>query len=417
MGLGMKERKKVSNEVSKRYQAANRKGKGRILDEFVATSGYNRKYALHILANWGKTRLVNVEGVVVALKAEKPKKPRKSRGGRPKKYGDEVIAAVCRIWEFFDYQCGKLLAPLIRLMIDFLVAEAEFDITSEIGAKLLTISPATIDRRLKPERKKLELKGKSLTKPGTLLKNQIQVRTFFAWDERKPGFFELDTVSHCGVSSSGEFCSTLTLTDVSSGWVETRALRNRAHRWVKENTAEVRETLPFPMLGIDSDNGGEFINLQVLQWCIENHIQFTRSRPYRKNDNCFVEQKNGDIVRKTVGYFRYDTDEETTALAEVYRYMCPLVNFWYPSIKITGKERLESGRLKKTYDLPKTPYQRLLESPDVSDMVKDELRRRAALINPVTQKRLQNRALANLLRINRQKDIPPSVPDTQEAHG
>jgi transposase InsO family protein len=220
----------------------------------------------------------------------------------------------------------------------------------------MTVSPATIDRRLKSEKKKLEIKGKSLTKPGPLLKNRIPVRVFFSWDERKPGFFESDTVSHCGVSSSGEFCSTETLTDVFSGWIVLAALRNRAHVRVKDATAEAKAALPFPMPGIDSDNGGEFINTRLLAWCRENKVTFTRSRPYRKNDNCFVEQKNGDIVRKPVGYYRFDTDEETDALACVYKYLCPLVNFWYPSIKITGKEKLENGRLKKKYDLPKTPY-------------------------------------------------------------
>jgi hypothetical protein len=168
-------------------------------------------------------------------------------------------------------------------------------------------------------------------------------------------------------------------------------------------TDEVKKFLPFPMLGIDSDNGGEFINLQLKLWCEENHVEFTRSRPYRKNDNCFVEQKNGDIVRKAVGYYRYDTDAETLALQEVYKYFCPLVNFWYPSIKIIRKERLQNGRLKKEYDIPKTPYQRLLESPDITSEVKDNLRRMASQVNPVTQKRLENTALARLLKLNSEK--------------
>jgi hypothetical protein len=221
MGLEMKEKKKITATVSKRYKAADKKGKTRILDEFVATTGYNRKYALHILKNHGRTVCGTADGKPVKYKAGKPKKAGKNSkaGGRPKKYGDDVIGAVCRIWEFFDYQCGKLLAPLIRLTIGFLADDAGFGITPEIRAKLMTISQAAIDRRLKPWRKKLEIKGKSLTKPGTLLKNQIPVRVFFSWDERKPGFFEIDTVSHCGISSSGEFCFTETLTDVFSGWI------------------------------------------------------------------------------------------------------------------------------------------------------------------------------------------------------
>jgi hypothetical protein len=218
MGLDMKDKKKLTGVLSKRYQKAGKKDKTKILDEFVETAGYNRKYALHLLANWGKSTLVNADGKTVKLQAKKPKKQGRAKhpGGRPKKYGGEVIAAVCRVWEFFDCQCGKLLAPLIRLTVEFLAAELEFGITSEIKTKLLTISASTIDRRLKPERKKLEIKGKSLTKSGKPLKNQIAVRTFYTWDERKPGFFELDTVSQCGVNSSGEFCSTLTLTDVFS---------------------------------------------------------------------------------------------------------------------------------------------------------------------------------------------------------
>ena len=415
--LDMATRKKLTATKSKRYQKANKKQKTIMLNEFLEETGFTRKYAIHLLANWGKTKQVTIDGKTVKLTAAKPRKPKKNNGGRPKKYGDDVIAALGKIWEFFDYQCGKLLAPLIKLTIEFLAEESEFGISDEIKKKLLEISAATIDRRLKPERKKLEIRGKSLTKPGNLLKNQIPVRTYFAWDEKKPGFFELDTVSHCGPNSSGEFCSTLTLTDVYSGWVEVRGLRNRAHLRVKLAVIEVRHTLPFPLLGIDSDNGGEFINQQLKAYCDENFIQFTRSRPYRKNDNCFVEQKNGDIVRKSVGYYRYDTDAETEALQEVYKYLCPLVNFWYPSIKITGKERLENGRYKKTYDAPKTPYQRLLESPDLPDDIKAELRRRAALVNPVTLKRLENKALARLLKLNKEKDIITSVPISLETHG
>jgi hypothetical protein len=325
---------------------------------------------------------------------------------------------VRHIWEEYGHRCGKLLAPQIRLILDFLAQDVLFGplITPDIKAKLLTISGATIDRRLQTDRKKLAPKGKSLTAPGTLLKNQIPIRAYFSWDERKPGYFEMDTVSHCGASSYGEFCSTVNLTDVSSGWVELRAARNRAHSRVKQHIIDIAASLPFPLKGVDSDSGGEFINHQLWQWCQENGVEFTRGRPYRKNDNCFVEQKNGDLVRKAVGYHRYDTDEETAALAEVYRLLCPLVNFWYPSIKVTGKERLENGKLKKSYGAPQTPYQRLLESPDLSVNVKEELRRRAAATNPVTLQRLENQAVARLLQIHKRKqgEAPPPLPD---AHG
>ena len=415
MGLDMNNKRILTNQVSPRYQHAGKKEKGIILDEFCQTTGYKRKYAVHLLASWNTARWVKLDGKLVRLKTGTPKK-RKKRTGTPR-YGPEVIAVVRRIWEEYDYRCGKLLAPQIRLIIDFLERDDIFGplITEDIKAKLLTISGATIDRRLQADRKKLALKGKSFTKPGTLLKHQIPIRAYFSWDERKPGYFEMDTVSHCGARSSGEFCSTVNLTDVSSGWVELRAARNRAHSRVKQSIIDIHESLPFPLLGVDSDSGGEFINHQVWQWCREQGVEFTRGRPYRKNDNCFVEQKNGDIVRKAVGYYRYDTDEETAALAEVYRCLCPLVNFWYPSIKVTGKERLENGKMKKSYDAPKTPCQRLLESPDLCATVKEELKRRAAATNPVTLKRLENQAVARLLRIHERKqgDGPPPLLDSQ----
>jgi hypothetical protein len=414
MGLDMHNRRTLANEVSPRYKHAGKKEKGAILNEFCRNTGYKRKYAVHLLTTWNTAHWVKLDGKLVRLKTGTPGKSKKRTGKL--RYGPEVIAVLRRIWEEYDYRCGKLLAPQIRLMIDFLEQDELFGplITSDIKAQLLTISPSTIDRILAADRKTLAFKGRSLTTPGTLLKHQIPIRAWFSWDERKPGYFEMDTVSHCGVSSYGEFCSTLNLTDVSSGWVELRANRNRAHSRVKQSIIDIRASLPFPLKGVDSDSGGEFINHQVWQWCRENSVEFTRGRPYRKNDNCFVEQKNGGIIRKAVGYHRYDTDEETAALGEVYRLLCPLVNFWYPSIKVTGKERLENGKLKKIYDVPKTPYQRLLESPDLSASVKEELKRRAAAANPITLKRLEHQAAARLLQIHKQKqeDALPPLPDS-----
>jgi hypothetical protein len=414
MGLDMHTKKKLTEKTYPRYQQASKKEKTTILDEFVAMTDYNRDYAAHLLATRGKTRILFLDGKPVKLTAGPLRNQHRNgkQGGRPKRYGPRFQVVLKAIWEYFDHQGGKLLAPLIRLMIEFLVAAGGVErppISEENRQLLLEVSPATIDRLLKAVKANLRLKGKRLTRPGPLLKHQIPVRVSYAWDERKPGFFELDTVSHCGIRSSGECepsvrCQTLTLTDVYSGWTEEQSLRNRAHRRVKEATARVKDQLPFPLLGIDSDNGGEFINQQLLGWCQEHHIQFTRGRPYRKNDNCFVEQKNGDMVRKTVGYFRFDTDAEQAALAEVYRYLCPLNNYWYPTIKVIGKRRLENGRYQKEYEPgPKTPYQRLVESPDIEEGCKAELRRRAALYNPVKLKGRVDQAVTDLLRINREK--------------
>ena len=305
----------------------------------------------------------------------------------------------------------------MRPVIDFLVTDQAFGplITPDIRAGLLTISGAAIDRRLAPDRKKRELKGKSRTKPGTLLKNRIPVRAWFSRDQRKPGRFEMGAVSHCGASGYGEFCSSLNMTDAASGRVEIRACRNRARSKVKQHIIEIRDSLPFPLKGADSDSGGGFINRRVWQRCKENGVGFTRGRPCRKNGNCFVEQKNGDVIRKAAGYYRFDSDRETAALAEACRCLCPLANFRYPSIKVSGKERLENGKLKKKYDAPKTPYQRLLESPDLSDTVKQELKRRAQATNPVTLMRLENQAVAKLLHIHMHKNR--EVPPISDSHG
>jgi hypothetical protein len=273
---------------------------------------------------------------------------------------------------------------------------------------LKSVSPATIDRKLKKAKQRYRLKGLSTTKPGTLLKSQIPVRVCFDRDEKRPGFFETATVSHCGARAQGQFCQTLSLTDVGSGWTEERALLNNAHRWVKEQIEHTRDDLPFPMLGLDGDNGGEFINHQLLDWCIQNNIKFTRSRPYHKNDNCFVEQKNGDVVRKTVGYARFEGQDAFNALSDVYRYLNPLLNYFYPALRLIAKDKLPSGRYKKIYEKePKTPYQRLLESAYVSDECKEELRQRKTALNPVQLKRALDEARDRLLKLS---VIEPTIP-------
>lgn len=400
MGLTMGEKKAVTRETARRYRKADMDGKHRILDEFTKTTGYNRKYAIHLLTNWGKQKFRVVDGKPVTVTVGKAAK-RKKRAGR-RLYDEAVRSAVRCIWELFDYMCGKRLAVLIRLNTELLRQEPQLGIDAVVQQKLLQISPATIDRILTPERKKLVLKGRSHTRAGTLLKHQIPIRTFFTWDERKPGFFEVDTVVHDGGNSSGEFCVTLNATDVFSGWVELRPCINRAHRWVKEEAESIRKDLPFPMKGFDSDNGGEFINHQLINWAHEHHITFTRSRSYRKNDNCFVEQKNDLAIRRTVGYYRFDTQAEYEALKEVYRHLCPLLNFYYPSVKIVEKTRI-GARVKKKYDEPKPPYQRLLGSPEVQKQTKTALRRRAAQLHIVKQKRLVDQAVARLMRVHEEK--------------
>ena len=410
MGLDMKTRKKICGKIFRRYQKAGKKGKAKILDEYAQTLEYNRDYLACLLANWGKTRYTVSGGKPVKFAAKEPVKGRlKACGGkktgRPVKYHKAFAEVLKAVWELFDYQCGKLLAPLIRGMMDFLAAEFKLD--EELSALFKTVSGPAVDRKLRKEKERCRLKGIHTTKSGSLLKSQIPVRVCFNRDERRPGFFELDTVSHCGARA--EFCQTLTATGAGSGWTEEYALLNSAHRWVKEQIALMKSRLPFPLLGRDSDNGGEFINHQLLDWCRNNGVKFTRGRPCRKNDNCFVEQKNGDVVRKTVGYARFEGENALNALAEVYRFLNPLLNYWYPALRLIAKEKLPSGRYKKIYEKdPKTPCRRLLESPDLSNECKDELNRRAALLNPVELKHRLDQARDRLLKLSVIESTIPS---------
>jgi len=397
MGLTMQEKKAITREASKRYQQAGKKEKTGMLDELVKITKYNRKYLTHILANRGKTTTVRLEGKTAGLQSS-PRK-RKKGGGRKPVYTEECVRVLRNIWIFFWYRCGKILAPFVREQMKFLVPR--FHITPGVKKQLMKISPATIDRRLKADKKKLALKGKSGTRPGKLLKKHIPVRTYYADADKKPGFFEIDTVHHCGTTDSGEFCLTLSATDVYSGWVELRPLLNKAHKLVLETLPDIKSSLPFPLRGLDSDNGSEFINSAMLKWCASEHLQFTRSRPYRKNDNCFVEQKNNAAVRNFVGYGRFSSAAERDALAAVYRPLCLLLNYFMPTQKLISKTRVGS-KIKKVYDTKiVSPYQRLMISHNVSDDAKAELAARYRLHNPVVLQQEVHDAVDVLMSLKR----------------
>jgi hypothetical protein len=270
---------------------------------------------------------------------------------------------------------------------------------------LVKVSPATIDRLLKADKKKLAFKGKSGTKPGKLLKRQIPIRTYYADADKKPGFFETDTVHHCGTSESGEFCLTLSATDVFSGWLELRPTLNKAHKWVFQALGDIKSSLPFPLLGLDSDNGEEFINYALVTWCHQERIQFTRARPYHKNDNCYVEQKNNSCVRNFVGYDRFCSVAEQDALALVYRSLCPLLNYFMPTQKLLSKIRVGS-KIKKVYDKKVlSPYQRLLASPDLSHKAKAELVKRYGQYNPVKLQQEAHNAVAALMSLTKVRKL------------
>jgi len=279
-------RKSVIAAIALRYQKERKKQKGFILNEFIELTGYNRSYASHILQAHGKKIRVSNNTVIEGDIRNRAKKKRQ------KKYDDKVLKGLKKIRGIMDCICGKRLAPILKEVICILERHKEIRLDPDTQKKLYKISSATIDRLLAEERKKQTIKSRSYTKPGTLLKSQIPIRTFSEWDEKTPGFVEVDLVGHDGGDARGEFIQTLDVTDVCTGWTETQAVRNKAQIWVFEALKDIQGRLPFELRGIDSDNGSEFINNHLLRFCTEGKITFTRARSYRKNDNCFVEQKN-----------------------------------------------------------------------------------------------------------------------------
>jgi hypothetical protein len=384
MGLTMKERRALARESANKYRSASKKQKGALLEVFIEQTQYSRRYASWLLRNWGRRVYAWIDGEPIRFMVGVPrgKTPRK----RPRVYDQPVRQALRGLWHLFDFMCGKRLAIMIRTTLETLVSSGELTLRPEVMEKLLSVSPATIDRLLSKDRRSLRLRSRSRTKPGTLLKHQIPIRTFHQWEEKKPGFFEIDLVGHDGGIAEGEYAYTLTATDVDSGWTELRPLRNRAQKWATAALEDIRTLSPIPILGIDSDNGSEFINDNTLRWCKDKQITFTRSRPYRTEDTCYVEQKNGAMVRRLVGYQRYDTERELELLAQLYQRARLLENFFYPSMKLKSKTRVGS-KVRKRYDAPRSPYQRLLDSPHVSQQNKGLLILQKAELNPAQLKR------------------------------
>ena len=391
MRLTMKARQEVTKATAGQYRGASKKEKGKILDQFIATTGYSRWYARLVLRHEGRRIQTDKQTIVVVERKLSTKRK------RARCYDEKVQAALVKLWRLMDYICGKRLQPWLPELITVLERHNEFRCDRETRAKLLRISAASIDRLLKPERRKYELRGRSGTKPGTLLKKQIPIRTFAEWDEQRPGFVEIDLVGHDGGTAAGDYCQTLDLTDIATTWTETMAVRNKAQAWVFAALKKLRKNLPFPLLGIDSDNGSEFINQYLTDYCKEEKLSFTRSRPYRKNDNCFVEQKNYSIVRRAVGYGRYDTEAQLALLNELYATLRLYTNFFQPTMKLKSKERVGS-KITKRYDDAQTPYQRVLAAPQVSAADKQRLRARYKTLNPAALKRKLMRLQDQLLK-------------------
>jgi hypothetical protein len=364
--MSLLSRRELLHSIIQRYRAAGRNDKQRILDEFVEATGYHRKYAVALLRK-------TAEGPLTT-----ERKPRHQK----RRYSDDVKAALLVIWKAANRLCSKRLVPFLPEFIPVLEKYGHIVLTDEVREKLLQLSPATVDRLLK-ETRRISGRGVGATRSGNLLKHQIPVRTFADWDDLKPGFLEADLVAHCGTSTGGAYLSTLTLTAVATTWTECLALLRHDQNEVIRALKHARRLLPFQLLGIVTDNGCEFINKELLSFCREEKLTFTRSRPYKKNDQCHVEQKNGSVVRRMVGYDRYEGRPACQQLASLYGVLRLYVNFFQPSQKLISKER-RGGKVIKKYDQAKTPYQRVLASDSIPEEVKTELRELYQGLDPVT---------------------------------
>jgi hypothetical protein len=387
MGLTLAERRAITETAATRYQLASKRGKSRILDELCANTGWHRNHARK------------------ALKAALKPKVVAPRSPQPLKYGPDVIAALTICWRVLGMPAGKRLAPMLGELLAVLRHFGELVIDEDTAALLASMSAATIDRRLANERAKYRPKGRCTTKPGSLLKSQIPVRTWSDWDDARPGFVEIDTVGHDGGNPAGPHAFTLTVTDIATGWTENRSVPDKTGKCVKAALNDIAAKMPFPILGVDCDNGSEFINITLLQWCEKRRLTFTRARPGNKNDGCHVEQKNWAVVRTVVGYHRYDTAAELLLLNEIWQLQSKLTNYFYPQQKLVSKVR-DGAKVSKKHDKATTPFHRAIDHPTMTVERIVALTRTYSLINPAATQRQIQALTAQLLTITTSKAGP-----------
>src|SRR5829696_806632 len=392
--VSMTTRNELIRAISARYRQSDRPDKGRILDEFMAVTGYSRKHAMRALR----------QGL-----------PDKTDAARPRRriYDDAVREALVVIWEASDRICGRRLKVLVPALVEAMERHGHLQLAPEVRTRLLGMSAATIDRALRTIKQQATGdRPRRRSVPSLAVRRSVPVRTFADWHDPPPGFVEADLVAHSGPSASGNFIQTLVLTDIATGWTECGPLLVREQGLLSEVLTELRKLLPFDLLGFDTDNDRVFMNETVRDYCQAAGIAFTRCRPYRKNDQAFVEQKNGAVVRRIVGYRRLEGWAAAAALARLYATVRLFVNFFQPSFKLAGKER-EGARVRKRYHPPATPCERLLADPRTPEAVRDRVEALRASLDPVRllseMRAAQQAFLAGLQTAWREGEVRPTA--------
>lgn len=360
--MDLKTRQAFIRQMAPVYKKASKKEKSKILDQVVIATDYHRFRASWLLTHPPVSSRKKLKRVGVS------------------KY-EVIVSPLKKIYGISNFASGKRLVGMLPSYVETLTRDKEIFLAEKQVELLNSISAATIERLIKSERKKVFGKGKTTTKPGTLLKHQIPIHVFTKWSDRKPGFGEIDLVAHCGPSARGHFAYTLDFIDLDTNWNECVVCLGKGQHAVHLGLKIIRARLPFKLLGIDSDNGEEFINWHLYHWCKDEHINFTRGREYRKNDQAHVEEKNWSVVRRYTGYKRYDTPEQVELLNKLYEVLRLYFNFFQATLRLERKERI-NGKVKRIYLKAKTPYQRVLDHPDIPETNKQKLRELYKTLNP-----------------------------------